>query len=178
MNLSNNFTLSELSKSGTALRFGIENKPNTNEIQNLMRVCEKMLQPVRDHYGVPIQPKSGFRCEALEKRICWGGDDAKSAFAKWCARCSKMPNEKTWPEYFARKSHPSGEAVDFEVPGVSNLNLAIWIMNNLDFDQLILEFWKEGNPHAGWVHCSYKKEGNRKQILTIGAGGVSQGLGA
>jgi hypothetical protein len=60
--------------------------------------------------------------------------------------------------------HAKGEAADFEVPSISNLELCTWIINNLDFDQLILECYTGGN--TGWVHCSYKAEGNRREVLT------------
>ena len=53
-----------------------------------------------------------------------------------------------------------------EVPGVSNYEVAKWITDNCDFDQVILEFYTPGIPDSGWVHVSYKKEGNRKSILT------------
>ena len=56
-------------------------------------------------------------------------------------------------------------AADFEIPGVDNLQLAIWIKNNLDIDQGILEFYREGEPTSGWIHCSYSSENNRNQWL-------------
>lgn len=149
MDMSENFTLSELCKSSTALRHGIRNDPNSDQMLAMVYVAENILQPVRDHYGVPFIPSSGFRCLKLNRLI--GSKD--------------------------NSQHTKGEAVDFEVPGVANFELATWIMNNLKFDQLILEFWKDSDPHAGWVHCSYKKQGNRNEILTIGSGGTKHGLG-
>ena len=65
-----------------------------------------------------------------------------------------------------RSQHCKGEAVDIEVPGTSNYEVAKYIRDNLDFDQLILEFYTPGIPDSGWVHVSYKSEGNRKQVLT------------
>jgi len=56
--------------------------------------------------------------------------------------------------------------VDIECPGTANEIVAQWIADNLEFDQLILEFAEKGIPDAGWVHVSYVSEGNRKQILT------------
>jgi len=179
MKLSKNFTLAELCKSGTALRFGIDNTPNSDQMLALKNLAEHILQPVRDHFGVPFVPNSGLRCETLEKQICWGGNDDKSSFARWCKNPKRnlAVNQDSWMQYFLRKSHPTGQAADFEVPGISNMDLAVWIANNLGFDQLILEFWSPDDPHAGWVHCSFRKEGNRREILTIGAGGTSAGLG-
>ena len=65
--------------------------------------------------------------------------------------------------------HTKGEAVDFEIAGVSNLQVALWINNNCDFDQLFLEYWKEedNDPNSGWVHCSFAEKSNRKQVLTF-----------
>ena len=54
-------------------------------------------------------------------------------------------------------------AVDFEVKGVPNMDVALWIMDNLDYDQLILEFYKEDQPNSGWIHCSYVGRDNRKE---------------
>ena len=70
----------------------------------------------------------------------------------------------------------SGQAADFEVPGVSNHELAAWVRDNLDYDQLILEFYTPGQPNSGWVHCSIKAEGNRKMALTINKSGRMDGL--
>jgi len=64
-------------------------------------------------------------------------------------------------------SHCKGEACDFEIFSSDNLTVAKWISESLDFDQLILEFYKKGDPHSGWVHCSYRRDGsNRKQVLS------------
>ena len=61
--------------------------------------------------------------------------------------------------------HAKGEAADFEIFGVSNKELADYINENLDYDQLILEYWKESDPNSGWVHCSYSEGNNRNQYL-------------
>jgi hypothetical protein len=62
--------------------------------------------------------------------------------------------------------HAKGQAADFEIFGVSNQELAHYIDKNLDYDQLILEYWKPEEPSSGWIHCSFKnKEDNRKQFL-------------
>ena len=59
--------------------------------------------------------------------------------------------------------HCKGQAADFEVANVDNYDLAVWIKENLDFDQLILECYTGGN--TGWIHCSYAENG-RKEVLT------------
>ena len=61
--------------------------------------------------------------------------------------------------------HAKGEAADFEIFGVSNKELADYIHEHLEYDQLILEYWKESDPNSGWVHCSYSENNNRKQYL-------------
>ena len=137
MKLSNNFSLSELTKSQTAVRKGINNEPGTAEIENLIHLAEAVLQPVREHFGKPVMISSGYRSPALCEAI---GSSAKS-------------------------QHARGEAADFEIGGVDNMQLAIWISKNTVFDQLILEFYEPGDPNSGWVHCSAVKEGPRAQVL-------------
>ena len=68
----------------------------------------------------------------------------------------------------ATSQHCLGEAADFEI--------ALWIQNHCDFDQLILEFWKDGEPNSGWIHCSYKDGSNRKQVLTFDGKSYTNGL--
>jgi hypothetical protein len=135
MKLSEHFSLWELTKSQVADRKRIKNEPDKESIQNLKVICTSILEPVRRHYEIPITPSSGYRCLALNREL--GSSD--------------------------RSQHTTGQAVDFEVPGVANMDLARWIMDNLLYDQLILEFYKEGQPNSGWVHCSYVGQANRKQ---------------
>ena len=137
MKLSANFTLSELTKSQTAVRKNIKNEPSTAHVENLIHLAETVLQPVRDHFGKPVVISSGYRSPELCEAI---GSSAKSQHAK-------------------------GEAADFEIPGVDNMQLATWISKNTKFDQLILEYYEPGDPNSGWVHCSAVKEGSRAQVL-------------
>ena len=95
------------------------------------------MQPVRDNFGVTVI-NSGYRGPKLNEAV---GGSSKS-------------------------QHCKGEAVDIECPGTSNYQVAKWIEDTLDFDQLILEFYTPGIPDSGWVHVSYKSEGNRKSVLT------------
>ena len=150
MKLTENFTLQELIKSQTALRKGINNKPASPDIVvNLQTLCEKVLQPVRDHFGKPVTVNSGYRCPKLNKAI---GSSSKS-------------------------QHTKGLAADIEIPGVSNKELAEYIESNLPFDQLILEFYNGVDPNSGWVHVSYVNDDkNRKQTLTINANGTFPGF--
>ena len=128
MYLSRNFSLNELTKSQTALRNGLDNKPSIEEIVALTVLCNNILQPVRDKYG-SFTPNSGFRTVELCKLV---GSSEKSQHAK-------------------------GEAADIEVVGTDNYELAEWIAKNLDFDQLILEFYNSDDPSSGWVHVSHSR---------------------
>jgi zinc D-Ala-D-Ala carboxypeptidase len=67
--------------------------------------------------------------------------------------------------------HGKGEAADFEVTGVHNIDVARWIRDNLRFDQLILEAWNRHDPNAGWIHCSYRVDRARKSVLRTPTGG-------
>ena len=138
MRLSQNFTLAELIKSQTAERKSINNNPNEDNIENLQRLCNEILQPIRNYYGKVVSVSSGFRSPEL---------------------CEAIGSSKT-------SQHASGQAADFEIYGVSNKKLADYIADNLDFDQLILEYWKPEEPNSGWVHCSFKSaDSNRKEYL-------------
>ena len=138
MQLSKNFSLKEMTRSQTATRKGIDNNPTGTHQSNLVLLCQNILQPLRDYYGRPLRVSSGYRSPELCIAI---GSSIKSQHAK-------------------------GQAADFEIQGVSNKDLAEYIRDNLNFDQLILEFHTTDDPMSGWVHCSYNnKEENRKQFL-------------
>ena len=138
MNLSANFTLNELTKSETATRLDLDNTPNEEQIESLRLLCENILQPVRDHFGKPVKISSGFRAPAVNQAT--GGS--------------------------ATSDHCKGQACDFEIEGLSNPDVATWIMENLTYSQLILEFYVQGQPNSGWIHCSYNPEKLIKQELT------------
>ena len=138
MKLSENFTMAEFIKSDTANRLGIDNTPEGEHLEAAKELFENVVQKVRDHFG-PTVINSGYRCPELNEAV----------------RGSKT------------SQHCHGEAADIEVPGVANGDLAQWIVDNLDFDQVILEFYTPGEPSSGWVHVSYKADGsNRKKALT------------
>ena len=148
MQLSKHFTLEEFEKSQTATRKGIINKAGSGEIKNLGDLCYEVLEPVRAKFDKPVTITSGYRSPELSEAI---GSKATS-------------------------QHCLGEAADFEIAGISNLQVALWIENNVDFDQLILEFWKEGEPNSGWINCSYEDGSNRKQVLTYDGKSYTNGL--
>lgn len=167
--LSAHFTLAELTRSSTATRLGIDNsldlETDAQVIKNLARLAERVLEPVRAHFGVPFTPSSGFRCFDLEIVLCRSSID----------RFLEADASRTINDYLELKSHPKGEAADIEIPGVPNLELAEWVRDTLDFDQLILEFYKQNDPTAGWVHVSLR-ENNRNEVLTIGDMTTTRGL--
>ena len=137
MQLSGHFSLSELTKSQTAERKGIDNKPTLEHIENLTELCTHILEPTRRNFSKPMVITSGYRSEEL---------------------CEAIGSKTT-------SQHAKGEAADFEMFGLDNKSLAKYIKNNLIFDQLILEFYNQDDPSSGWVHCSYSKEENRKEAL-------------
>ena len=147
MNLTTNFTLAEMTASQVASRNGLNNNPTAGQIENLKKLCESILQPIRNHYDAPVIVSSGFRSPELCIRI---GSSIDSQHAK-------------------------GQAADIQVVGIDNKALAKYIKENLDFDQLILEFYKEDEgPHSGWVHVSYVGKGNRKESLTATRSNVTK----
>jgi zinc D-Ala-D-Ala carboxypeptidase len=138
MQLTNNFSLAEMVKSETALRHDMDNTPGEAEIANLKTLCEKVLQPIRDHYGKGVKVNSGFRHPEVNAKV--GGSKTSD--------------------------HCKGQAADIEIPGVANGDLAQYIVDNYDFTQVILEFYTPGIPDSGWVHVSYDPANLKKQALT------------
>lgn len=149
MQLSNNFSLRELTKSDTAIRLGLDNTPNEDQIENLRNLTLKVLQPARDWFGLPIVVPSGFRSGELNRSINGA----------------------------ANSQHLKGQAADIECIGISNYELACWIRDNCEFDQLILEYYTPGDENSGWVHVSYVTDRpNRNEVLTIGRSITKRGL--
>ena len=140
MKLSQNFTLREFLKSRTASRRNIDNTPTDLHLSNAIVLFQNVVQPVRDHFG-PTIITSGYRSPELNEAI--GGSDTSQ--------------------------HRIGMAVDLEVPSVPTIDVARWIDYNLQYDQLILEFYTRGKINSGWVHVSYVPEpedANRNENLT------------
>jgi zinc D-Ala-D-Ala carboxypeptidase len=150
MQLSKHFKLIEFEKSMTATRLGIKNKAGSGEIKNLTDLCYGVLEPTRAKFDKSIIISSGYRSEEL---------------------CEAIGSKKT-------SQHTKGQAVDFEIAGVSNLEVALWISNNCDFDQLILEYWnsEDNDSNSGWIHVSFVEGSNRKQILTFDGKNYTNGL--
>jgi len=154
MRLSRHFTLAEAMASNKARELRIDNTPPDALIPRLAFVAETILEKVRAHYGIPIIYDGGlswYRCHALNKAL--GG--------------------------VANSQHMSGEAVDIEVRGVANIDLARFVRDHLDFDQLILENWNGRDPSSGWVHVSATLAGkHRREVLTYSNGRSTKGLPA
>ena len=139
MKLTTNLSLAEVTYSATALRKGIANEPTVTHLINLKAVAENIFQPCRDYFGKPLAVTSGYRSKELNELI--GGSKTSQ--------------------------HSKGEALDLDADvygGLTNRELFLFIKDNLEFDQLIGEFPNDMGEFA-WVHCSYKAEGNRGEVL-------------
>jgi hypothetical protein len=113
MNISKHITFIEATKSPTAIRNGIKNEPNAEQLANMKLVAEKCFEPLREWYGKPIRVNSFFRSKALNKKV--GGSPTSS--------------------------HCQGCAIDMDAGNkVENKNLFDWCKENLNYDQLINEF--------------------------------------
>ena len=140
MKLTENFSLTELTRSEAATRGGLDNVPGATEIENLRALAENILQPLRDAMGQPMRVNSAYR--GPEANAAVGGSKSSQ--------------------------HMSGQAADIELDGFDNRLLAKKIVDmKLPFDQLIWEGYKAGDPNSGWVHVSHKRGGpQRGQVLT------------
>ena len=136
--ISEHISYKEGTNSITAIRRGIDNTPNDEQLSNMELIAEKVFEPLREFVGGPIKINSFFRSAKLNKAI--GG-----------ARSSQ---------------HMKGQAIDIDdtFGVVANSDMYNYIKNNLDFDQMIWEFGDDENPN--WVHVSYvSKEDNRNRCL-------------
>ena len=149
LQLSEHFTLQDLCYSSTASKLGINNTPPSDIIEKLRYLAINGLEPIYKQFG-KLTINSGYRGTALNVAV--GGASTSQ--------------------------HCKGEAADIEVLGVNNYDLAVWIRDNLEFDQLILEFATNlsSDPNSGWVHLSLKSANNRHQLLTIDSSGTKSGL--
>jgi len=124
--------------STTATRRGIDNIPNSNELNNMRLLAEEVFEPLRTYVGGPIKINSFFRCPELNTAI---GGSGKS-------------------------QHCKGQAMDIDdtFGKMTNADMYHWIKDNLEFDQMIWEFGDDENPN--WVHVSYVSEDeNRNRCL-------------
>jgi len=133
--LTRHFSIAEAEKSHVAIRHGLDNTLPEHYRDNAVNVARHILEPCREHFGKSIVPSSWFRGAELNAAV----------------RGSR------------NSQHCTASAVDFEIGGVDNMKLADYIADNLEFDQLILEYF-DGSPSSGWIHCSYAQN-NRGSIL-------------
>ena len=124
--------------STTATRRGIDNIPNSDELNNMRLLAEEVFEPLRAYVGGPIKINSFFRSVELNKAI---GGSSKS-------------------------QHCKGQAIDIDdtFGRMTNAEMYYWIKEYLEFDQMIWEFGNDDNPD--WVHVSYVSENeNRNRCL-------------
>ena len=144
--ISKHISYKEAVGSNYAKQKGIKNKPNEEQVENMKLLAEKVFEPLREWVGCPIRVNSMFRSLELN---------------------TALKGSKT-------SSHMKGEAMDITSMACgkenckSNLEMFHWIKDNLEFDQLIWEFGKEPK----WLHVSFNKDNNRKQVLVTKKRGV------
>lgn len=137
--LSEHFTLGELCRSQTAVQHGVPNIPLKVHITKLRNLCEKVLEPVRQHFNEPLYVNSGYRCEYVNRLV--GG----------------VPYSQ----------HTKGEAADVSLRGMDvarRLRTYFdWMQGHVPYDQLILE--RKGN--VWWIHvsCRLDTRQNRRQVM-------------
>lgn len=125
-------------KSPTAHRLGIDNTPTDVQLKAMKLVAEKCFEPLREHFNAPIKVESFFRCLQLNRAL--GSTDGSQ--------------------------HIKGEAIDIDddYGGLTNADMFVWLVNNVEYDQIIWEFGSDQNP--GWIHISYR-EGRNRGRLTV-----------
>ena len=138
MKLSENLDLSEVTRSESAKRSGIDNMPTEKHLESLKILATNIFQPIREHFNVPIHISSGYRSEKLNRLV---------------------------PGTSLTSDHCFGRAIDIDMDGtkISNNDVFHYIKNNLKFKQLIAEFPINGN--LSWVHVSYDENNLKNQIL-------------
>ena len=136
--ISKHISYKEATQSNTAIRKGIENIPDATQLKAMKALAQNVFEPVRSYFNKPIRVNSFFRSVALNKAI--GGSSSSQ--------------------------HCKGEAIDIDATnGFTNKQIFDYIRDNLEFDQLILEY-PDSKGEASWIHVSYtNKRENRKQIL-------------
>jgi len=134
--ISEHISYNEATRSSTAIRLGINNKPNGDQLRAMKFVAKTCFEPLRNHFGVPIKVESFLRVLRLNRAI--GSTDGSQ--------------------------HLKGEAVDIDddYGKISNAEMFDWLANNVEFDQIIWEFGNHKNP--GWIHVSARKGRNRGRL--------------
>ncbi len=149
-----NFSITELCDSDTALRLGIDNHLPPPQVLSNLYVTLGAMEQVRSLLGdKPINVTSGFRCEALEREL------TRKDYAAWCNRRAVVQGDESWAAYFSGKAHPRGWAVDFKCPafGTPQQIVRHLMQTDLRFDQCI----EEGT----WVHIGFDPR-MRQKVMT------------
>lgn len=139
-NISKHISFAEAIKSQAAIRHGHSNIPGKVELENMKLVATKCFEPLREHFGIPIGISSFYR----------------NTFVNTLVKGAKT------------SQHLEGKAIDIDADifgGITNKQIYDWLLKNVPFDQLIWEYGDSNNP--AWVHISYNKGNNRKQVLRI-----------
>ena len=137
-NISKHISYKEATHSNTAIKRKIKNVPDAIQLANMKLLAEKVFEPLREKIDNPIRVSSFFRSVTLNKAISGSSTSQHTA--------------------------TNGAAMDLQaIKGATNRDIFDYIKDYLTFDQLIYEFGDSRIP--AWVHVSYKKEGNRNQIL-------------
>ena len=143
MKLTEHFSLEEMLRSDIAIKYGIKNEPETPEEaeevkKNLLAICTKILEPLREYMQQPIYINSAYRCKKLNKIL----------------HSSSTTSQ-----------HLTGSAVDIRISSVEQMNKMVGFIKTIEFDQLIIE---QNSCESRWLHVSYNRTGkNRKQVLRI-----------
>lgn len=137
-NISKNITYLEATQSDTAIRYGIKNIPDGKQLEAMRLVANEVFEKIRVALGKPLRVSSFFRGKELN-------DQVKGS---------------------STSQHCKGEAIDIQAiasTGLTNAQIFEFVKNNITFDQMIWEFGTKEQP--AWVHVSYSKTKNRKEIL-------------
>ena len=135
--LSEHFRLTEFTTSLVAATRRIDNTPPLSAVGNLQQLCLHVLEPLRAHLGHAVRINSGYRSPRLNAAV---GGVKTSDHTRGCAADIFVPDVKTGREWFA------------------------WMMDNLEFDQLIWETASRGK--TCWIHVGYRGAGrNRQQVI-------------
>lgn len=137
--ISPHISYAEATRSPEAIRLGLDNTPDAEQLAAMVHVATNGFEPLRAHHGKPIGITSFFRSLEVNKAV---GGSSTSA-------------------------HMAGEAMDIDADifnnGITNADIFHWLRENVEFDQIIWEFGDSEQP--AWVHLAIRKSGNRKQLL-------------
>ena len=174
--LSDNFTLEELTRSAIADRLGIDNTPPPAARRALYGVVKNDPPARADHFKSRMRRARGSGARRSSARSA-GAAATRARSAGVGARRELPIDESSWKVYFARKSHPTGSAVDFELPGIAiSISRAGSTRISRHVDQLILEFYRPGAPASdGSIVPTFRRRRTAAD-LTIGTDGTRAGL--